>query len=310
MQVLNFDKSEYPKIDSLPHLRKKSTLDKMIDQLVLNPPEEKNINEEIKTTSKNNENSTKCLVCDNLTEVKNLISISSCSHTFCESCFEMHTNECLSDISMLGKIDKCMACNTEIPSDQLKSLIGLQRFKKFTYFKKNITLINCPKCYDELESDSKREVNCSRCNYVFCKLCKEPFHDLDDCQEIYLQRRIKEMEDMEGGVTQCPRCRFPYIKNSNYCEHVYCLQPGCGVDFCFKCGCLRSPTLNHGNHYHRKECCFYAPIDQKYIHLNKDLGKRDCIECQRLGYKHLGEQHCQPPKSLRVPRRVDPDEVE
>jgi hypothetical protein len=272
-------------------------------QIVLQEKHKSNMNEPTKV----------CPICQKSIRISEMVSLSGCVDEFCKTCVEEYVKTCVGDVSMMDQLNKCMVCQAEIPAFQLESVIGIEAYTKFMFYilqKQNVPIIKCPSCKAEFEAGFQRKVECINCNHIFCKQCNYPYHEDGNCQENFLQQRIEEMENMEGGVTQCPRCRFPYIKDPKNCEHVDCLQPGCGISFCFKCGCLRSPTLEHGNHYHRKECPFYAPIEQKFIHVHKDLGKRDCIECQRLGYKHLGEQHCQPPKSLRVNRRVDPDEVE
>ena len=32
---------------------------------------------------------------------------------------------------------------------------------------------------------------------------------------------------------------------------------GCGEEFCFACSAPLTPTMNHGNHFHRPQCDFY-----------------------------------------------------
>jgi hypothetical protein len=128
----------------------------------------------------------------------------------------------------------------------------------------SLVIIECPKCKSPFEAPRQRKAVCVDvdCRFVFCKECFEPFHEFEDCKEAYIQERIEEMIDIEpDGVTQCPGCRIPYLKNPNACDHVDCETQNCEIDFCFKCACIRSPTLAHGNHYHRPSCPFYNLYD-------------------------------------------------
>ena len=84
----------------------------------------------------------------------------------------------------------------------------------------------------------------------------------------------------------CPYCLAPFIKDEA-CEHVTCGNTDCAKDFCFKGSCKRSPTLSHGNHYHRPDCEFYSAYDD-----SKEKAHPKCDECKRLGHK------CPRPKEL------------
>ena len=128
------------------------------------------------------------------------------------------------------------------------------------------TLIECPGCKYSFEPDIHRKVTCmsSTCGLTFCKECFQDYHENGNCHDKFIANRIKDLEMLPDGkgnnfsiVSQCPKCRIPYIKDEK-CDHVICLNPQCGVAFCFSGACVRSPTLEHGNHYHRPQCPFYA----------------------------------------------------
>ena len=110
-----------------------------------------------------------------------------------------------------------------------------------------------------------------------------------------IQGTYSQSQQDQDGITQCPQCRMAYIKDKED-ESVQCNL--CGIMFCFRCACLLGPARAHGNHYHRPQCKFYAIYDGK-----DDKIEKKCTECIRLGVK------CMPPKNLRVPQRVDPDEA-
>ena len=62
---------------------------------------------------------------------------------------------------------------------------------------------------------------------------------------------IHESGSQDEVVGQCPGCKTPYVKDKG-CLHVKCLKDACRIDFCFQCSCIRSPTMAHGNHFHRQ----------------------------------------------------------
>ena len=96
-------------------------------------------------------------------------------------------------------------------------------------------------------------------------------------------------------LAQCPGCKEPYLKD-NSCEHVKCLN--CRTEFCFRCSCIRSPTMSHGAHYHRPQCTFYAEYNG-----DDDQYDEKCTECLRLG------RLCDRPEDLPVPRLFDIEEI-
>mmetsp|Transcript_5934 Transcript_5934/g.5821 ORF Transcript_5934/g.5821 Transcript_5934/m.5821 type:complete len:108 (+) Transcript_5934:2540-2863(+) len=107
------------------------------------------------------------------------------------------------------------------------------------------------------------------------------------------------MEDNGEIVSQCPGCKQPYTKDDK-CEHVTCMNPKCKTVFCFTCSCLRSPTMAHGNHFHRPECKWFAPLPA----VEKDrFLPNHCDECKRLG------ELCKPPMALAVPRKFAAGEI-
>jgi hypothetical protein len=99
--------------------------------------------------------------------------------------------------------------------------------------------------------------------------------------------RCKMFEDAGVVFSQCPKCLTPYDKDEG-CQHVKCVQPDCGIDFCYKCSAIRSPTLAHGNHYHRPACPYFSMYD------GVNTQHPDCSECM------ASQGLCMPP--LDTPR--------
>ena len=245
-----------------------------------------------------------CNTCYTEICIDDIINFVNCNHNICKFCFREHCKELFSDISKIEYIKKCPICQTvDIDPSQLNSLLTEKEQEKLNTFQVLSTgeeIINCPKCKEPFQLSMSRKAICvnQNCNYSFCKQCKEPFHENGDCEEVFIQERIDLLKNEAGGVTQCPRCRWPYIKNTETCQHATCINPKCSIDFCFTCACIRSPTMEHGNHYHRPECEYFSQYDGK-----DDKQEKGCSECVRLGHM------CTPPKSLRTPRVVEKDEI-
>ena len=163
---------------------------------------------------------------------------------------------------------------------------------------KTSSIVNCPVCKEKFVPGLQRRITCFKCGFVFCKECQEKYHEEGNCNEKYIAERILDLEKMNDpeGISQCPRCRIPYIKDPE-CDKVTCIN--CKTIFCFKCCCLYQPTVTHDCSYHRPQC----------HHFRKNLSNEEiykpekCEECKKAG------KLCPRPVNLRNPRRVDADEV-
>lgn len=247
-----------------------------------------------------------CDICQSPFRINQIIELMSCSHKSCKICYSAFIKDCLHDNSKVSQISLCFACKEPIPGNQLEAILDPDLYEKWIYFTliKQFEMTQCPHCKSEFEVYLSRKAICPNpdCKYSFCKSCNQDYHESGDCNEDYIQERINELEniDEEGvGVTQCPSCRIPYLKQGSTCSHVDCLNPNCKASFCFKCACIRSPTLAHGNHYHRPQCQDFSEYNG-----DDDVFNPDCLQCQK------GNILCSRPKDLRVPRKVAPDEVE
>ncbi|OMJ65258.1 hypothetical protein SteCoe_38681 [Stentor coeruleus] len=244
-----------------------------------------------------------CPVCRTDCDTKEMHCLVYCDHYICKECFELNVEHLLTE-NQIDEISKCPICFIKIFDAQLECIINenvFDRVKLYSLQSAGIKFIECPKCYLRNILLTKRRVTClnPRCNFKFCKDCKQEYHDEVNCQDVFIKEGIKDLEVLNDsdGFTQCPNCRLPYIK-FGYSDHVRCLDRNCSVEFCFRGACLRSPTLEHGNHYHRPQCKWFSPYDG-----HDDKFEKKCSECNRLGRK------CNPPKNLRVERRVDIDEA-
>lgn len=244
-----------------------------------------------------------CPICQTDCDMKEMHCLVNCDHYICNNCFKANVEYLLAE-NQIDMISKCPQCFIKIYDAQLERMITGEAFDKVNFYSlqsAGIRTIKCPKCRLEFIPGIERRVTCLNpsCNFAFCKECEQEFHDKGNCQDKFIEERIKDLEALNDpeGISQCPNCRLPYIKDP-HCDHVKCLAVDCGIEFCFRGACLRSPTLEHGNHYHRPQCKWYSPYDG-----HDDKIEKKCSECNRLGKK------CNPPKDLRVPRRVEPDET-
>ena len=96
---------------------------------------------------------------------------------------------------------------------------------------------------------------------------------------------LEDVRKAGAAPMPCPYCLQPSCKD-DHCDHVTCIY--CRNDFCFRCSAKRGPTLEHGNHYHRKECKHYT----KYSGEEDQYSPSKCDECKRLNGL------CKPPLSL------------
>jgi Zinc finger, C3HC4 type (RING finger)/IBR domain, a half RING-finger domain len=218
-----------------------------------------------------------------------------CNHYFCESCLLGYIEGELDNRSSISENMKCPdpACTGTINYHTIQAILSKQSFDKYM----EILLLNnnkieeCPNvgCGYKFITESEKII-CRDCGYFFCVKCKRQFIQCickngDDFSSILAQL------EKEGNVFSCcPGCKGPFLKDKG-CDHVTCFNEQCKSVFCFDCSAYRSPTLEHGNHYHRPQCRFFTGYG------GGDEFKKNCERCKLKG------SLCQRPKNLKVPRR-------
>lgn len=227
-----------------------------------------------------------CVICTDEFNRDEMLTL-NCDHYFCSTCLKQHIENSIK--SGQEKLT-CPNCQEAIDGLIIQSLASGQLWDLYNKasIRKHFRLVDCPKCgtYFETEQNIARCVNCK---FKFCFGCKEAAHS-GNCDDQKIVKIIKELEDRGERVAQCPGCKIPYTKDEG-CEHVACTNPKCGSEFCFTCSCHRSPTLVHGNHYHREDCKFYGKFD------GPDEFSDKCERCKKVG------KLCSRPKRLKVQRR-------
>jgi len=252
-----------------------------------------------------------CKVCQGPIGRVQRLTLTDCGHNFHLQCLKDHAENYIATDYRKGITCPDPRCGKDINGGTIEHhLLSSKDYNK--YSEKLVRIIanvtQCPQCKMEFEYVKANEVDveavrCQNCGYSFCSECKGEFqanHDAKICRHANLMGIIAGLEaGVEGDaahlVAQCPACQTPYMKDDK-CDHVQCVKPGC-VAFCFKCSCLRAPTLEHHNMWHRPQCPHYRKVD------NDDETQRPkCPECTRLGRK------CDPPQDLKTPCRFDIDE--
>mmetsp|Transcript_31831 Transcript_31831/g.31542 ORF Transcript_31831/g.31542 Transcript_31831/m.31542 type:complete len:734 (+) Transcript_31831:856-3057(+) len=239
-----------------------------------------------------------CAVCFGEFERAEMLTL-SCDHYFCKDCLIGYFE---SEIDS-GKIGpngiKCPLpdCPEIVDGSIMIAVLSPQKWDFYNKIsiKKQYKIAECPKCKCEFEID-QNQVRCPQCKFRFCAACLKDQH-AGSCDENERKEILRDLEQSGEPVSQCPGCKHPYLKDKA-CDHVKCTQPNCGIEFCFRCSCIRGPTLVHGNHYHRPECSFYADYAGENVY-----SPDKCAECKKLN------RLCPRPQKLNTPRRFEEGEV-
>lgn len=292
-----------------------------------------------KATEKRHANYTECQICYGpIVSELSKVCAGRCLHCFHDECLGEAVKQDLDTIirQNLRRSPKCpgATCKEELSTMHLtgqRHLISAEMYDKYQFYAAMQTHKEF-KCQcntvDYIEKDLKH-FPCAKCHLDQCVTCHMAWaadHDAKACQFYQIEQAIKErfpaspaecpacngtgLAPAKAGETkqepcstctfsQCPGCKLPYLKD-DHCDHVVCQNPECKVAFCFPCACLRSPTMEHCNQWHRPQCPNY-PKDVTPAQIAKIIkGEKKhakCTECMRLG------KRCDPPPDLARIRR-------
>ena len=228
-----------------------------------------------------------CIVCMSELIRDEMLTL-SCDHYFCNTCIEYHIKIYIHDSARELRMNKgipCFNCNTFIDIYIIQSVLSAEDFEKYNRIL--IEANECPKCKFPYFTDEQKII-CSQCKYFFCDSCFKAATACDCNNEVVITGI---------DMSACPGCRSLYAKDEG-CNHVKCMKQGCREEFCFLCSAVRSPTLEHGNHYHRPQCKYFSDYNG-----NDDKYSQNCKMCVKAG------KLCVPPKNLKILRRINKDEV-
>ena len=240
----------------------------------------------------------KCPVCGEMFIIDEFVTF-DCDHRLCEGCCIGYIKEVVKN-KMNGFEIPCFEQNCNAPASRkglkngiyvFKRLLGEEECSKIEMaYANQQAKYNCsnPACRlpFDLDVDPNDEKNnffiCDECRTETCLKCKKNRHKGKECAKIDEETRahLKETKQM---IRICPNpvCLQPVTKDEN-CDHVQC--PYCKLDYCFPCSMTRSPTIEHGNEYHRRDCKnFRAWLDKEGKEVFDDKFEKKCTECLRLG---------------------------
>ena len=219
----------------------------------------------------------------------------SCACAFHSECIKSHLQNLPPTLEYF-----CPQCHTGVDRTLLQDLLGMARLELWDKLQDGLP---CPACKgrnprEELEMTSSAHINCIHCNKGYCGVCSSDWadsHSPEACREALVQIACALFEEIGAPWAQCPGCRRPaHQEDNNSVECRYCY-----TRWCFDCCALMLPILAHDNSWHRPNCKYHLPPGTK-----EEAVSEKCPRCKDLG------KRCDPPNVLRIPRRVDADEVE
>jgi len=219
-----------------------------------------------------------CLESFDVSQVRTL----GCDHRFCEGCLSGYVKTLIenSQVSETEFVCPNPECKTTLDMFVVEDLIpsALKDRLDSQIIHQSGALFTCPNqsCKEvfDIGSRERKAVRCIKCRKAYCPKCLQAPHKDVSCSIMEREVRIEESRERKQPLMPCPQCYELYEKDEEGCDHVKC--PACRIDFCFSCSCLRSPTLAHGNHYHRPSCRFFTEYDKG------DERDEQCSKCQEV----------------------------
>jgi hypothetical protein len=157
---------------------------------------------------------------------------------------------------------------------------------------------NCSFRFELTTNGPKRNfVICDICFAATCVKCWKKYHPTKECSN---HDQSLNIFVAKNKIRICPGCLEPATKDKG-CDKVTCQ---CQTEFCFSCSAFRQPIIQHGNHYHRKDCGFYKPYhNENGNDVFDDKLNFRCLECLKTG------KLCQRPnlttKEFYIQKKVD-----
>jgi len=176
----------------------------------------------------------------------------SCKHNYCQDCWNKYLKGKI--IGDKTNLIKCMGekCGGLFPIEVVKSLLNdstvFEEYKKliinhFVQFNESTKFCpgqNCEQMVLKLIASELFGVKCE-CGETFCMQCQHyEDHDPIDCERLeqWLIRCDEDNENLKWmkahSTKRCPKCKAIIEKNMG-CNHMTCLNPGCGFQFCWLC---------------------------------------------------------------------------
>jgi hypothetical protein len=103
------------------------------------------------------------------------------------------------------------------------------------------------------------KVVCNKCGKNTCFRHKVQWHYSMTCEQFEMIREKDTDKYIDSHVKTCPFCKEGVEKRREQdCDKMTCI---CGYTYCYLCGADYETILREGNHYHKRDCRHYFPIE-------------------------------------------------
>ncbi|KAM3676277.1 E3 ubiquitin-protein ligase parkin [Ammospiza maritima maritima] len=218
----------------------------------------------------------RCITCITCTDIRSPVLVFQCvhRHVICLDCFHLYCVTMLNDRQFTHdpEIGYSLPCVAGCPDSLIKELhhfriLGEEQYNRYQRYgaeecvlQMGGVLCPTPGCgAGLLPEPGLRRILCEPgngigCGYVFCRECKEEFHE-GECNSLLsppgamaqkgfvvdehaaMQARWEEAsrETIKKTTKPCPNCNIPVEKNGG-CMHMKCPRPQCRFEWCWNCG--------------------------------------------------------------------------
>ncbi|KAI3387837.1 hypothetical protein SNEBB_001607 [Seison nebaliae] len=264
--------------------------------------------DEIETVEESNEKKMNCLVCWDMFDVDELISL-QCNHVFCKDCWKSYLSNSIIQ-SAFSSVITCpyLKCSSMLEDEQVEQFLNDQVLyekyvrliiKAFVSWNRLIKWCTKPDCQYAiiLPHLEVKNVKC-KCGHEFCFGCGQSIHDPVKCDllRMWLKKCADDSETFTWitvNTKECPKCRAVIEKNGG-CNHMICRNACCKFEFCWVCLGDWGP---HGSAWYN--CNRYNEDDTKKARKAQDISR---AHLQRyLFYCNRYMNHLQ---SLRLEKKL------
>ncbi|XP_074189892.1 E3 ubiquitin-protein ligase parkin isoform X2 [Rhinolophus sinicus] len=215
----------------------------------------------------------RAITCITCTDIRSPVLVFQCNdrHVICLDCFHLYCVTRLNDRQFIHdpELGYSLPCVAGCPNSLIKELhhfriLGEEQYNRYQQYGAEECVLRmggvlCPRpgCGAGLLLEpAQRKVTCEEgdglgCGFVFCRDCKEAYHE-GECSPLASEAvtqayRVDEeaaerarweessKETIKKTTKPCPRCHVPVEKNGG-CMHMKCPQPQCQLEWCWQCG--------------------------------------------------------------------------
>jgi len=184
-----------------------------------------------------------CVVCSEDYSQEDMKKL-PCGHSFCLNCLDRFYTERVTSGRVTEEKLTCPMpdCKVPIPRGEIEATVEDSIWQKYLRFLKeaeinadpNARYCPQPRCDNVLyrKRDGQKRVECSKCGFVMCFDCRQPFHGNRSCDK-NMEDNVAKWANEHGVVMQkCPSCGIQ-IEKSEGCNHMTCGK--CHYQFCWLC---------------------------------------------------------------------------